>query len=72
MTTRVKGKKQLVEMDTDGDEDEHDEEETSEVEQSILKRRKVKTITLHAISQLVTFSPYVHICMSIHEVIFGP
>ena len=48
VTTRAKGKKQLVETDTDGDEDEHDKEETSEDERTTLKKRKVKIITLHS------------------------
>ena len=48
VTTRAKGKKQLVEMDTEGDEDEHDKDDTSEDERTALKRRKVKTITLHS------------------------
>lgn len=72
MTTRAKGKKQLVDTNTEGEEDKRDEEETYKDERLTLKRRKVKIITFHAIYQLVTFSPCVRICMSLHEVIFSP
>ena len=48
VTTRAKDKKQLMETDTDGDEDEHAEEEMSKDERTTLKRRKAKTITLHS------------------------
>ena len=58
VTTRAKGKKQLLETDSDGDEDEHDEEEMSEDERTTLKRRKVKTIALH---------PLQSICISQHS-----
>jgi hypothetical protein len=46
----AKGKKQLVERDTDDDNDEHDEEKTFVDERTKLKRREVETTTFHAIS----------------------
>lgn len=62
VTTRAKGKKQLLETDSDGDEDEHDEEEMSEDERTTLKRRKVKTITLHPL-QSICISQHSPICV---------
>jgi hypothetical protein len=50
MTTWAKGKKQLVERNTDDDNDEHDEEETFVDERTKLKRREAETTTFHAIS----------------------
>ena len=74
MTTRAKGKEQLVETDTDDDEDEYEEEAMSEDERAKVKRREAKRVIFYAIPQLgLTFSvcPQLHVTPLSHIRVLG-